>query len=95
MRISDLLEARVETEDGEELGRVHDVRVQILQRRTPDGHQMRVLGLVTGGRGVRERLGTDTAATPGPIVERDFVDWEDVVAVDGEAGRVVVRQPTR
>ena len=95
MRISDLLEARVVTEDGEQLGRVHDVRVRILERRTPDGHQMRVLGLVTGGRGIRERLGTDTARTPGPIVERDFVDWEDVVEIDGEAGRVVVRQPTR
>ena len=94
MRISDLLEARVEFEDGEKLGRVHDVRVQILKRRTPDGHPMRVLGLVTGGRGVRERLGTDTAASPGPTVERDFVDWEDVVEVDGEEGRVVVRQPT-
>jgi hypothetical protein len=90
MRISDLLEARVENEDGQQLGHVHDVRVRILERRTPDGHQMRILGLVTGGRGVRERLGTDTAGTPGPTVERDFIHWEDVLEIDGEAGRVVV-----
>ena len=95
MRISDLLEARVVNEDGEQLGRVHDVRVRILERRSPEGHQMRILGLVTGGRGIRERLGTDTAKTPGPIVERDFVDWEDVVSVDGDEGRVVVRQAAR
>jgi sporulation protein YlmC with PRC-barrel domain len=93
MRISDLLEARVETEDGEDLGRVHDVRVRILERRTPDGHQMRVAGLVIGHRGIRERLGMDTARTSGPTVKRDFVDWERVVQVDGEAGRVVVRAP--
>ena len=37
-------------------------------------------------------LGTDTAATPGPTVERDFVAWEDVVRVDGEGGRIVVRE---
>jgi hypothetical protein len=91
MRISDLLEARVEAESGEKLGRVHDVRVRVLERRNADGHQMRVLGLVTGGRGIRERLGIDTARTPGPTVERDFIDWEDVIEVDGEAGRVVVR----
>jgi hypothetical protein len=91
MRLSDLLEARVETEDGEPLGRVHDVRVRRLERRTSDGYEMRVLGLVTGGRGVRERLGIDTAATPGPTVERDFVDWERVLEVDGERGRIVVR----
>jgi hypothetical protein len=91
MRISDLLEARIETEDGEALGHVHDVRVRRLERRTPDGYEMRVLGLVTGSRGVRERLGTDTARTPGPTVDRDFIEWERVVRVDGEGGRVVVR----
>jgi hypothetical protein len=79
MRISDLLEARVETEDGESRGHVHDVR------------GLRVLGLVIGGRGIRERLGIDTGRTEGPTVERDFIEWERVVRVDGEAGRVVVR----
>ena len=95
MRLTDLLEARLETEDGESLGRVHDVRVRWLERRSSEGHQLRVLGLVTGARGVRERLGIDTGRTPGPVVERDFIAWEDVVEVDGEAGRIVVRQPTR
>jgi hypothetical protein len=91
MRISDLLEARVETEEGESRGHVHDVRVRWLERRSPDGHGLRVLGLVIGGRGIRERLGIDTGRTEGPTVERDFIEWERVVRVDGEAGRVVVR----
>jgi hypothetical protein len=91
MRISDLLEARIETEDGETLGHVHDVRVRRLERRSPEGYELRVLGLVTGTRGIRERLGIDTARTPGPTVDRDFIEWERVAEVDGEAGRVVVR----
>jgi sporulation protein YlmC with PRC-barrel domain len=92
MRISDLLEARLVTEDGEKLGHVHDVRVRRLERRTTEGYEMRLLGLVTGKRGIRERLGVDTGRTAGPTVERDFIPWEDVVEVDGDAGRVVVRQ---
>ena len=91
MRLSDLLEARIETEDGEALGHVHDVRVRRLERRSPDGHEMRVLGLVTGKRGLRERVGMDTARTPGPTVKRDFIEWERVVKVDGEGGSVIVR----
>jgi sporulation protein YlmC with PRC-barrel domain len=91
MLLSDLLEAEVVTEGGESLGRVHDVRVRVLQRRSPEGHTLRVVGLVVGGRGIRERLGLDTGRTEKPIAERDLVEWERVVDVDGERGRVIVR----
>jgi hypothetical protein len=89
--LSDLLEARIVDEDGESLGHVHDVRVRRLERRNSDGRQLRVLGLVTGRRGIRERLGIDTGRTPGPTVEREFIEWERVVEVDAAAGTVTVR----
>ncbi|MDX6582928.1 MAG: hypothetical protein QOI10_2112 [Solirubrobacterales bacterium] len=91
MRLSDLLEATVVTEDGDELGRVHDVRVRQLQRSSPDGYRLRIIGLVTGRRGLRERLGIDTGRTERPIADRDLIDWERVVEVDGQRGRVTVR----
>jgi sporulation protein YlmC with PRC-barrel domain len=91
MLLSDLLEADVVTEDGESLGRVHDVRVRGLRRRTSDGHELRVVGLVVGGRGIRERLGLDTGRTEKPIAGSDLVEWERVIDVDGEQGSVTVR----
>jgi sporulation protein YlmC with PRC-barrel domain len=91
MLLSDLLEAEVVREGGESLGRVHDVRVRALQRRTPDGHRLRVIGLVVGGRGIRERLGLDAGRGGEPIADHDVIEWERVVSVDGEAGRVAVR----
>jgi sporulation protein YlmC with PRC-barrel domain len=92
MLLSDLLEAEVVTEDGDSLGRVHDVRARVLARRTPEGNSLRVVGLVLGGRGVRERLGLDGGREGEPVVERDLIDWDRVVAVDGEHGRIVVRR---
>jgi sporulation protein YlmC with PRC-barrel domain len=90
MLLSDLLEAEVVDEGGESLGRVHDVRVRALQRPTPEGHRLRVIGLVIGGRGIRERLGIDTGRTEQPIADRELIEWERVLSVDGEAGRVMV-----
>ena len=92
MLLSDLLEAEVTTEEGETLGRVHDVRVRQLERRTPDGYALRVIGLVIGGRGIRERLGIDTGRTAAPIADRELIEWERVVDVDGEQGVVTVRE---
>jgi sporulation protein YlmC with PRC-barrel domain len=92
MLLSDLLEAEVVDETEESLGHVHDVRVRALQRRTPDGHQLRVIGLVIGGRGIRERLGLDAGREGEPIADRELIEWERVVAVDGERGRVTVRR---
>ena len=91
MLVSELLEARIETTEGETLGHVHDVRVRRLQRRSSEGHELRVVGLVTGSRGIRERIGLDTARQAAPIADRDVIEWERVVEVDGAGGRVVVR----
>lgn len=91
MLLSDLLEAEVVGEDDQRLGRVHDVRVRALGRRSPEGHQFRVVGLVIGGRGIRERLGLDAGRQGEPIAYRELIDWDHVVAVDGERGRVTVR----
>jgi sporulation protein YlmC with PRC-barrel domain len=90
MLLSDLLEAEVETEDGKALGRVHDVRARVLERRGSEGYQLRVVGLVIGGRGVRERLGLEVGRGEDPIAERDVIEWEFVRSVEGDAGRVVV-----
>jgi sporulation protein YlmC with PRC-barrel domain len=94
MLLSDLLEAEVVDDGGESLGRVHDVRVERLARRTPDGHTLKVVGLVIGGRGVRERLGLDVGRTEKPIVDRELIEWERVLEIDSEEGRVAVRRAT-
>jgi hypothetical protein len=91
MLLSDLLEAEVVDGSGESLGRVHDVRVERLERRTPDGYQLKVLGLVIGGRGIRERLGLDTGRTAKPVVDRELIEWERVTGIDGDRGRITVR----
>jgi sporulation protein YlmC with PRC-barrel domain len=91
MLVSQLLEARIETTGGEKLGHVHDVRVRRLQRRSSEGHELRVIGLITGSRGIRERVGFDTARNAAPIAGRDVIEWERVVEVDDENGRIVVR----
>ena len=91
MRLTDLLEAEVRTEDGAALGRVHDLWVRRLKRRSPDGYELRVVGLVLGGRGIRERFGTRTARREAPIADAELIEWERVVEVDGDAGTVLVR----
>ena len=90
MRLSSLLAAEVVTGDGDSLGHVHDVRVRRLGHRNPDGFQFRVIGLVIGSRGIRERIGLDTAGSDAETLDRDFVPWEDVVEIDGEEGRILV-----
>jgi sporulation protein YlmC with PRC-barrel domain len=87
--LSDLLETEVVDGAGRKLGHVHDVRVEKMQRRTSEGHQLKVVGLVIGGRGLRERFGLDTARTERPIADRELIEWERVVAT--EPGRVIVR----
>lgn len=92
MLLSQLLEAEVVDEAGKALGRVHDVRVGRLERRTPDGHRLKVLGLVIGGRGIRERLGLDTHETERAIVDRELVEWERVREIDTDERRIVVSE---
>jgi sporulation protein YlmC with PRC-barrel domain len=91
MLLSQLLGIEVCTEAGESLGRVHDVRVERLARRNPDGHRLKIVGLVVGGRGIRERLGLDTRRTERAIVDRELVDWNRIIEMDFEGGRAVVR----
>lgn len=92
MLLTDLIAAEVVDQDGNSLGHVHDVRARRLQRRSPDGHQLRVIALVVGRRGVRERLRLDAAGRRAPVGSGDVIDWDDVVEVDGPAGRVTVRR---
>lgn len=90
MLLSDLLETEVRDEAGGLLGRVHDVRVERLLRRTPDGHRLKVVGIVIGGRGIRERLGLDAGRTEKAIVDRELIEWERVREIDLERSVVVV-----
>jgi sporulation protein YlmC with PRC-barrel domain len=91
MVLSDLLEAQVVDEGGQSLGRVHDVRVERLERRTRDGHRLKIAGLVIGGRGLRERLGLDASRTEKAIVDRELIEWGRVVEIDTAGRRIVVR----
>ena len=94
MRVSDLLTCVVETESGEKLGHVYDVRVQRDPRSSAEGaHQKwRVKGLVVGRRGMLERFGIAGARRQEPLLQRDVVPWESIVRA--RAGHVVVRDGT-
>jgi sporulation protein YlmC with PRC-barrel domain len=86
MRLSELLGRRVVGEADESLGRIHDVRGELV-----DGH-LRVTGLVAGGLGILERYGVGTHGRGGPaggkIHGRPAIPWRRVVRV---GSRVVVR----
>ena len=84
MRISTLIGARVRTEEGEQLGRVHDVRGELGPR------SLKVTGLVVGKLGLLERLGFGAPRSGVRIRSRDVVPWKDVVQADRRG--VVVRQ---
>ena len=88
MRLSNLLGAKVVTEEGEEVGHVHDVRAELTSR------SLRVTGLVVGGIGLLERLGLGAPGSRLRIRTKDVVAWKDVVRADRR--RVVVRKtPSR
>jgi sporulation protein YlmC with PRC-barrel domain len=86
LKLSKLLELRVEDEDGRSLGHVHDVRV----RRTADMSTYRVEGLIVGRRGLLVRLGWRHARDPAPLSPHDVLPWDHVVAIEPE--RLVVRR---
>jgi sporulation protein YlmC with PRC-barrel domain len=83
MTLSDILGLKVETESGEKLGHVHDVRGELTSR------TLRVTGLVVGGLGLLERLGLGAPESHDRIRSRDVVPWSRVVRVDRRG--VVVR----
>ena len=99
LRLSDLLGAHVESEDGRRLGVVHDVTaVQAGPVGAGYDAAIELRTLVVGARGVRARLGLSPAHVHGPWLVRllagvgrstDVIPWAAVRAV--EPGRIVVR----
>jgi sporulation protein YlmC with PRC-barrel domain len=94
MRVSEVLGSIVNTESGQKLGHVYDVRVQRDPRSSPRsaGQKWTVTGLVVGGRGMLERFGVSGARKQEPILQRDLVPWSAIVRV--RAGEVVVKDGT-
>jgi sporulation protein YlmC with PRC-barrel domain len=86
MRLSELLNRKVVSESGEQLGRVHDVRGELV------GGRLRVTGLIAGKLGILERYGVGTNGSGGPgrakVHGHPVIAWERVVRVGSE---VVVR----
>jgi sporulation protein YlmC with PRC-barrel domain len=86
MRLSELLNRKVVSESGQPLGRVHDVRGELVRGR------LRLTGLVAGKLGILERYGIGTHGSGGPrqpkVHGHPVIPWERVVRVGAE---VVVR----
>jgi sporulation protein YlmC with PRC-barrel domain len=81
IRVSELLRSRLVTSSGIDLGRVWDVRAE-RQTELPDEHineAWRVIGLVTGREGWKERIGVSPEGEPSP--GRFFTPWESVVEI--------------
>jgi sporulation protein YlmC with PRC-barrel domain len=87
MRLSELLNRKVVTESGRSLGRIHDVRGELVDGR------LRVTGLATGEMGLLERFGIGTKGSGGPSTAKvhghAVIPWSRVVRVGAE---VVVRE---
>ena len=86
MRLSELLNRKVVTESGRSLGRIHDVRGELVDGR------LTVTGLATGELGLLERFGIGTQGSGGPhsakVHGHPVIPWSRVVRVGAE---VVVR----
>jgi sporulation protein YlmC with PRC-barrel domain len=86
MRLSEILNRPVVSESGRQLGRVHDLRGELVS-----GH-LRVTGLCAGKRGLLERFGVGTHGSGGPAQAKvhghRVIPWERVVRVGAE---IVVR----
>jgi sporulation protein YlmC with PRC-barrel domain len=86
MRLSELLNRKIVSESGQQLGRVHDVRGEIV------GGHLRVTGLCAGKLGILERYGVGTHGSGGPrqakVHGHPIIPWERVVRVGSD---VVVR----
>jgi sporulation protein YlmC with PRC-barrel domain len=86
MRLSELLNRKIVSESCQQLGRVHDVRGEIV------GGHLRVTGLCAGKLGILERYGVGTHGSGGPrqakVHGHPIIPWERVVRVGSD---VVVR----
>ncbi len=86
MRFSELLNRSVVDESGRRLGRIHDLRGELVAGR------LRVTGLVAGKLGILERYGIGTHGSGGPAQAKvhghPAIPWERVIRV---GPHVVVR----
>jgi sporulation protein YlmC with PRC-barrel domain len=82
MRLSELLNRKVVTESGASLGRIHDIRAELV------GGRLRVTGIAAGELGVLERFGVGTHGSGGPsqakVHGHHVIPWERVVRVGAE-----------
>jgi sporulation protein YlmC with PRC-barrel domain len=93
IRVSDLLRSRLVTSSGAELGRIWDVRVE-RQTKVPDEHvneAWRVVGLIAGRRGWKERIGLSPERDPAE--GETFTPWEAVQNIG--SGLVTVADSAR
>jgi sporulation protein YlmC with PRC-barrel domain len=88
MRLSQLLNRGIVTESGQRLGRVHDVRGELV------AGQLRVTGLVAGKLGILERFGVGTRGSGGPAQTKvhghPVIPWTRVVHIGSQ---IIVRDP--
>jgi sporulation protein YlmC with PRC-barrel domain len=86
MRLSELLNRKVVSESGQQLGRVHDVRGELV------GGRLQVTGLIAGELGILERYGIGTQGSGGPgqakVHGHPVIPWERVIRVGSE---VIIR----
>ncbi len=86
MRLSVLLNRKLVSESGQQLGRVHDLRGELVEGR------LMVTGLIAGKLGILERYGIATHGSGGPrqskVHGHPVIPWERVVRVGSE---IVVR----
>jgi sporulation protein YlmC with PRC-barrel domain len=87
VKVSELLGLAVQSESGDRLGRVHDVRGELTSR------TLRVTGLVVGELGLLERLGLGAPTAGERLRGRDVIAWKDVVRADRRG--VVVRDAAK
>jgi sporulation protein YlmC with PRC-barrel domain len=93
IRVSELLRSRLVTSSGIELGRIWDVRAE-RQTQVPDEHvneAWRVVGLITGRMGWKERIGI---SPEGDSAEgKTFKPWESVQKIG--SGLVTIADSAR
>jgi sporulation protein YlmC with PRC-barrel domain len=86
MRLASLLDREIVTESGVRLGRVHEVRGQLVNGR------LVIVGVVGGRLGILERYGIGTHGSGGPsqakVRGHPVIAWERVVRI---GAKVIVR----
>jgi sporulation protein YlmC with PRC-barrel domain len=87
IRASDLIGCELQTQSGERLGRVHDLRARSIS----SGWELE--GLVIGRVGIATRLIGDNG--PDPLVKGEVIPWPSVIEI--ESGLITIRdsEPTR